>query len=250
VSANRGPNVTFDFTGETVLVTGAGRGVGLAVARLFAASGAVVVAVDLDEDVLGAAAAEIGAIAVPADVSDRAQVDHVVEVALEQTGRVDVLVNNAGILRDRRVWKLTADDWNAVLGVHLTGAFHFTQACVPAFRAQNHGRIINVTSYTGLHGNIGQANYAAAKAGIIGFTKTVAKEVARFGITSNAISPNAATAMVAEVPEDKLAEITAGIPMGRFAAPAEMAPAVAFLASEEAGYITGTVLPVDGGLSM
>jgi len=117
-------------------------------------------------------------------------------------------------------------------------------------RGAGFGRIINITSYTGLHGNVGQANYAAAKAGIIGFTKTVAKEVARFGITVNAISPNAATAMVAGVPADKLAELTAAIPLGRFAQPEEMAPAVAFLASDEAGYITGTVLAVDGGMSM
>jgi 3-oxoacyl-[acyl-carrier protein] reductase len=117
-------------------------------------------------------------------------------------------------------------------------------------RNGGYGRIINVTSFTGLHGNIGQANYAAAKAGIIGFTKTVAKEVARFGITVNAISPNAATAMVNAVPEAKRAELAAAIPLGRFADPGEMAPAVAFLASEQAGYITGTVLPVDGGMSM
>ncbi|MFD0925716.1 3-oxoacyl-ACP reductase family protein [Williamsia deligens] len=231
-------------------MTGAGRGVGLSIATLFAASGATVVAVDVDEDVLSAAAAGIGAIAVGADVSDRTQVDHVVAVAVEHTGRVDVLVNNAGILRDRRVWKLTAEDWNAVLGVHLTGAFHFTQACIPSFRAQHHGRIVNVTSYTGLHGNVGQANYAAAKAGIIGFTKTVAKELAVFGVTVNAISPNADTRMIASIPDGIRAQTEAGIPLGRFGDPDEMAAAVAFLASTEAGYITGAVLPVDGGLAM
>lgn len=117
-------------------------------------------------------------------------------------------------------------------------------------RSAQFGRIINVTSYTGMHGNIGQSNYAAAKGGIIAFTKSVAKETARFGITCNAISPNAATAMVAAVPEDKLAEMTASVPQGRFADPTEMAAAVAFLASDEAAYITGVVLPVDGGVSM
>jgi 3-oxoacyl-[acyl-carrier protein] reductase len=117
-------------------------------------------------------------------------------------------------------------------------------------RAQGRGRIVNITSYTGLRGNTGQAAYAAAKAGIVGFTKTAAKELAGFGITVNAISPNAETAMVASIPRDKYAEMTKLIPMGRFAAPAEMAPAMAFLASDEAGYITGVVLPVDGGMSM
>ncbi len=118
------------------------------------------------------------------------------------------------------------------------------------FREQGAGRIVNVTSYTGLHGNVGQANYAAAKAGIIGFTKTVAKEVGRFGVTVNAISPNASTRMVASIPEDKLAELTRQIPLGRFAEPSEMCGTVAFLASDEAAYVTGVVLPVDGGLSM
>jgi 3-oxoacyl-[acyl-carrier protein] reductase len=145
---------------------------------------------------------------------------------------------------------MTDDQWNSVLAVHVTGTFNVTRAAVPHMRAAGYGRIINVTSYTGMHGNIGQSNYAAAKGGIIGFTKSVAKETARFGITCNAISPNAATAMVASVPPDKLAEMTASFPMGRFADPSEMAAAVAFLSSDEAAYITGVVLPVDGGVSM
>ncbi|KRA29841.1 MULTISPECIES: 3-oxoacyl-ACP reductase family protein [unclassified Nocardioides] len=243
-------NLTFDFTGQTAIVTGAGRGVGLAIARAFAEANATVVAVDMDEAALAAAADELGAVPVLADVADRAQVDRVVEVALDRSGRVDVLVNNAGILRDRRVWKLTADDWNAVLGVHLTGTFNFTQACVPTFRAQGYGRIVNVTSYTGLHGNVGQSNYAAAKAGIIGFTKATAKELASFGVTVNAISPNAETRMIDSIPPDVRANIEATIPMGRFGEPTEMAAATAFLASAEAGYVTGVVLPVDGGLAM
>ena len=138
----------------------------------------------------------------------------------------------------------------AVLGVHLTGTFNMTRAAVPVMREQQYGRIVNVTSYTGLHGNVGQANYAAAKAGIIGFTRTTAKELAGFGIMVNAISPNAETDMVASIPPDRLAELQASIPMRRFADPAEVAPAMGFLASKQAGYITGVVPPVDGGLSI
>jgi 3-oxoacyl-[acyl-carrier protein] reductase len=154
------------------------------------------------------------------------------------------------MLRDRRLWKLTDQDWEQVLAVHAGGTFRFTRACVPFFRERNYGRVVNVTSYTGLRGNVGQANYATAKAGIIGFTKTAAKELAGFGVTVNAISPNAETRMVAAVPEEKKAELAAAIPMGRFAAAAEMCPAVGFLAAPESGYLTGVVLPVDGGLSI
>ena len=243
-------SMTFDFTGRTAIVTGAARGIGLELARFFRAAGADVVIVAFDQEELTKAAAEIGAIGVQADVSSTADAERVIATALEKTGRIDILVNNAGILRDKVLWKLTDDDWDSVLAVHAGGTFKFTRACVPAFRAQGFGRVINVTSYTGLRGNTGQANYAMAKAGIIGFTKTAAKELARFGITVNAISPNAETRMVASIPPDKLAELAAAIPMGRFAAPSEMAAAVAFLASEEAGYITGVVLPVDGGISM
>jgi 3-oxoacyl-[acyl-carrier protein] reductase len=163
---------------------------------------------------------------------------------------VDVLVNNAGVLRDGMLWKLSDEDWEHVLAVHVCGTFRFMRACVPHFRAQSYRRVINVTSYTGLHGNIGQASYATAKAGIIGFTRTAAKELAAFGVTVNAISPNAETRMIASIPDEKRAALTAAIPAGRFAEPDEMSAAVAFLASAEAAYITGAVLPVDGVMSM
>ena len=240
----------FDFAGRTVLVTGAARGIGLEIGRFFRAAGADVFLVDIDADEVGAAAADCGAVALRADVSSSEQVEAVVADVVARTGRVDVLVNNAGLLRDGVLWRLTDADWDTVLAVHAGGAFRFTRACVPHFRSRGYGRVINVTSYSGLHGNVGQTNYGAAKAGIIGFTKSAAKELARFGITVNAISPNAATRMVGSVPADKLAELTAAIPMARFAQPEEMAAAVGFLAAEESGYITGVVLPVDGGLSM
>jgi 3-oxoacyl-[acyl-carrier protein] reductase len=242
--------MTFDFTGRSVIVTGAARGIGQALAAGFAAANASVWMVDVDEDVLRTEAARVGAHAAPADVSDSAHVERVVEEVLASTGRVDVLVNNAGLLRDAMLWKLTDDDWDTVLRVHLGGTFRFTRSCVPHFRAQGMGRVINVTSYSGLHGNVGQSAYATAKAGIVGFTKTAAKELARFGTTVNAISPNAQTRMIESIPTEVLSELSALIPLGRFADPAEMWPAVGFLASDEAAYVTGIVLPVDGGIAM
>ncbi|NDV08717.1 SDR family oxidoreductase [Rhodococcus sp. IEGM 248] len=241
-------NITYDFTGKSVIVTGAARGIGQAIARHFVEAQATVFMVDFDKDVLASSAADVGAIGIPADVSDTDNVEHVISTVVAETGRVDIVVNNAGILRDKVLWKLTDDDWNQVLQVHAGGTFRFTRAAVPHFRKQEFGRIINITSYTGLRGNRGQANYATAKAGIIGFTKTAAKELAAFGVTVNAISPNAATRMTATIPEEKLSELTG--PIARLADPSEMADAICFLASEEAAYITGVVLPVDGGVSM
>jgi len=245
-------SASFDFTGRTVIVTGGARGIGLALSRFFVDAGAATCVADIDDAALAEVTSGPLATGIPVvlNVSDAQSAAAAVEHVVERTGRLDILVNNAGILRDRMVWKLSDDDWEAVLAVHLTGTFNMTRAAVPVMREQQYGRIVNVTSYTGLHGNLGQANYAAAKAGIIGFTRTAAKELAGFGITVNAISPNARTDMVASIPADRLAELEADIPMGRFSDPAEAAPAVGFLASEQAGYITGVVLPVDGGLSI
>ncbi|WP_329067861.1 SDR family oxidoreductase [Amycolatopsis sp. NBC_01480] len=243
-------NLTYDFAGRSVLITGAARGVGLGIAELFARAGAHTFMVDFDTGLVAEEAARLGASGLAADVADTNAVENVVATVLDATGRLDVLVNNAGILRDRTVWHLTDEDWQAVLDVHLGGTFKFTRAVVPTFRTQGSGRIINVTSYTGIRGNPGQSNYAAAKAGIIGFTKTTAKELGRYGVTVNAISPNANTRMIESIPDDKRAELARAIPLGRFADPAEIADAVAFLSSAEARYITGAVLPVDGGISI
>ncbi|WP_329000090.1 3-oxoacyl-ACP reductase FabG [Kribbella sp. NBC_00709] len=244
------PNFSHDFTGRTVVVTGAARGIGQAVGAYFRAAGATVYLADRDEQDLKHAATEIGATGIPTDVTDTAEVEWLVGRVISDTGRLDVLVNNAGILRDAMLWNLTDADWDAVLAVHLGGTFRCTRAAVRHFREQQYGRVINMTSYTGLRGNPGQANYAAAKAGIIGFTKTAAKELARFGTTVNAVSPNAETRMISSIPPERREAIAATIPLGRFGTPGEMAAAVAFLASEEAGYITGTVLPVDGGVAI
>ena len=242
--------INFDYAGHTAIITGAARGIGLEIAKAFARWGATSYVIDLDETALSEAAAFDGIRTIQANVADTDEVNAAVTQIVAETGRIDLLVNNAGILRDKVLWKLDDDDWESVLATHAGGTFRFSRAVVPHMRERGRGRIINVTSYTGLHGNTGQANYATAKAGIIGFTRTAAKELARFGITVNAISPNAATRMVASIPAEKFAELDAGIPMGRFAEPAEIAPAIGFLASDEAGYITGVVLPVDDGLSI
>ena len=242
--------MTFDFTGRTVIVTGAGRGIGRGLSKRFAEAGADVCMVDVDRDVLEEAAREAGGIPAPADVSNSRQVERVVADVLERTGRVDVLFNNAGILRDRVCWKLRDDEWDTVVNVSLGGTFKFTRACVPHFREAGYGRIVNVTSYTGLHGNVGQSAYAAAKAGVIGFTKTTAKELGRFGITVNAVSPNARTRMIDSIPDEQREAFERTIPLGRVGEPDDIAAAVMFLASPEARYITGTVLPIDGGIAM
>jgi 3-oxoacyl-[acyl-carrier protein] reductase len=243
-------NISFRFPDRTAIVTGAAHGIGRELAAAFADSGATTFLLDRDGEAVERSAAEVGGHALALDVSDTTAVEAAIDAVRERTGRIDVLVNNAGILRDGMLWKLTDEDWDAVLAVHLSASFRTIRACAPTFRAQRSGRVINVTSYSGLHGNLGQANYAAAKAGVIGLTKTAAKELARFGVTVNAISPNAETRMVAAIPEDRRAEIAATIPLGRFAAPREMAAAVQFLASDEASYITGAVLPVDGGVAI
>ena len=243
--------ITPDFAGATVLVTGGAQGIGYEIARYFLDAHARVAVLDYDKTRLVEAWDGVDNVHVAAvDVSDGDAVQAAVDGVVDWAGGVDIAVNNAGIARDAVVWKLTDEQWRSVLDVHVTGTFTVTRSVVPHMRAAGAGRIINVTSYTGMHGNVGQANYAAAKGGIIAFTKSVAKEVARFGITCNAISPNASTPMVASVPADKLAEMTASVPLGRFAEASEMAPAVGFLASEQAAYVTGIVLPVDGGVSM
>ena len=239
---------------KVVIITGGGRGIGAETARLMAKEGAKVVVCDRDagacEEVATAIRAAGGeAIASPADVTDRGQVDAVMQAAVAQFGAIDVLVNNAGITQDATLAKMTEDQFDRVVNVNLKGVFHCTQAVLPFFLARGKGKIINASSVVGVHGNFGQTNYAATKAGVIGMTKTWAKELARKGITANAVAPGfILTDMTAAMPEKVLDMMKDKTPVGRLGLAADVAKAYLFLASDDADFITGQVLGVDGGL--
>jgi 3-oxoacyl-[acyl-carrier protein] reductase len=236
------------FDGRVAVVTGAGAGIGAAVARRLASEGAAVTVIDRDGDAARAVAGEIGGTGVAADVSSRDDV----RAALEGLETIHIVVNNAGISRPAMFAKLDEERFRAVLDVHLMGTYHVSQEALAHLATDGRGRIINSTSAAGLVGTIGQANYAAAKAGIVGLTKALAKELARKAITVNAVAPLAATAMTETVRTDpRFAERQLErIPLGRWAEPDEIAGSFAFLASDDAAYITGQVLCVDGGLVM
>ncbi len=244
------------------LVTGASRGIGEAIALRLAQDGCDV-AVNYIEEPQRDNAAEADAVAdrvrslgreaacVAADVTDREAVADMVRYVAARLGDVDVLVNNAGITRDRTMRKLAPEDWDQVIAVNLTGAFNCAQAVVEGMTDRGWGRIISVSSVVALTGNFGQTNYAASKAGIIGLTKSLAREVARKGVTVNAVAPGFIdTEMTRAIPEDVAAQIVQSIPMAAMGTPEDVANAVAFLASDEARYITGHVLSVNGGVYM
>jgi|TARA_B100001971_G_scaffold211295_1_gene238742 3-oxoacyl-[acyl-carrier protein] reductase len=243
-----------NLSNRVALVTGGGRGIGRAIALKLAEVGATVVVNDINDGGQGVAE-EIQAtgrqsLAVPADVSSSEDVSKMVEIAVSTYGKIDILVNNAGISRDQLLIRMSDEDWDRVININLKSVFLCTRAAVRHMLKERWGRIISISSIVGLVGNQGQVNYASAKAGIIGFSKTIAKEIASRGITANAIAPGFIdTEMTKRLPESQRQELLKRIPLGYLGSPNDIAEAVAFLASEEARYITGQVLGVDGGMS-
>jgi 3-oxoacyl-[acyl-carrier protein] reductase len=247
--------IRYDFTGKAVLVTGSSRGIGAQILRRFVQAGATGVlhffddpagANKRDTEALMAELPEGKVFAHAADIRNGPEVEAMMAKVKEQTGGLDVLVNNAGILKDRTIRKLPLDDWQAVIDTNLTGVFHGCKFGLELLR--DGGRIVNIASVAGIVGIAGQSNYAAAKAGVIGLTKVLAKELAKRGITANAIAPGIVeTQMMGEIKDEMRAEYLKQVPLGRFAKPDDVANAVLFLASVESGYITGQVLPVTGG---
>ena len=247
--------------GKISLITGAAQGIGLATALKFAREGAIVVLCDVNQAGIDAAAAQCKAaaevqgkqhaIGFALDVTQRDMVDAVVKAVLEQFGRIDVLVNNAGITQDARLQRMTIEQFDKVIDVNLRGVFHCAQAVADTMVAQGSGVILNASSVVGIYGNFGQTNYAASKFGVIGFTKTWSRELGPKGVRVNAVAPGfIATPILASIPDKVMDEMKANVPLGRLGTPEEIANVYAFLASDEASYVNGAVLEVSGGMSL
>ncbi|WML59350.1 3-oxoacyl-ACP reductase FabG [Neobacillus sp. PS2-9] len=241
---------------KVAIITGAAAGIGLTATEVFAREGAKVAMADYNVEqgveqasVLREKGYEVTFFQV--DVADRASVDSMVEKVREEYGNIDILINNAGITRDAMLSKLTVEDFQKVIDVNLTGVFHCTQAVLPSMVEKGRGRIINTSSVSGIYGNVGQTNYAATKAGVVGMTKSWAKELGRKGINVNAVAPGfIETGMTAKVPEKVLNQMKQMVPLARLGKPEDIANAYLFLASDESNYVNGTVLHVDGGIMM
>jgi 3-oxoacyl-[acyl-carrier protein] reductase len=239
------------LSGKVALITGGARGIGRATAQAFAAEGARVIVADVDAEAAEATARALGggAIGLAIDVADPASVKSVVATALSRTERIDVLVNNAGITRDASLLKTSDEAWDSVIAVNLSGTFYMTREVAAHMVARGSGAIINASSVVGVYGNFGQSNYVATKSGVIGMTRVWARELGRKGVRVNCIAPGfIATDMTAKMPEDVLEGMKKKTPLGRLGAPEDVARAYVFLASDEASFINGQVLGVDGGL--
>lgn len=247
---------TLRYSGRVVALTGAAQGLGLAMAERFAAEGAHLALADMRGPEVEEVAKRLSAVtgrasmACHTDVADPGQVEAWVDRVIAEFGKVDVLINNAGVIRDGRLEHLSNDDWSAVVDVSLTGAFYCARAVLPAMKQAQYGRILSFSSMS-WRGNYGQANYVAAKAGVVGLARGIALENARYGITSNVIAPGLIeTPMLASMNAAARTKLVARVPMGHTGAPVDIASAAAYLCSTEAGYITGVVLDVDGGISI
>jgi len=238
-----------ELKGAVVLITGGTRGIGRAIAERFREVGATVYITGTNEERTEAVAQELGVKGVKMDVSDREEVKRVVSEIVEREGRIDVLVNNAGITRDALFIRMKDEDWDAVINTNLNGVYNVTRAVVPHMVKKRKGAVINISSVVGFTGNVGQANYSATKSALIGFTKSLAKELGGRGIRVNTVAPGYITTdMTKAIPEKIKAELLKSIPLRREGEPGEVADAVLFLASDMASYITGTTLHVNGGL--
>jgi len=244
------------FENKVAVITGGRRGIGRAIACLFAERGAAVVIADRRaEDAIAAAAGITAcgqrAIAIPTDVANHQSAQDLIDNTMAEFGRIDILVNNAGVTRDTLIMRMTEEDWDFVLDVNLKGAWNCCKAAIRPMMKQRYGRIVNISSVSGLAGQAGQTNYSASKAGIIGMSKALAREVASRNITVNVVAPGfVPTALTEDLPQELKDSMMKLIPLGRWGQPEEIASAVAFLASDEAAYITGQVLSVDGGMMM
>jgi 3-oxoacyl-[acyl-carrier protein] reductase len=244
------------LNGKVAIVTGGARGIGRETAIMFAEHGARTVICDLDEEQGTVTLAELQAIDQDClyfkiDVTKRESIDNMVAKIIKQLGTIDILVNNAGVTQDALLAKMSESQWDTVLNINLKGVYNCTQAVLPVMLQQKKGKIINITSVVALYGNIGQSNYAAAKAGVIGLTKTWAKELGRKGINVNAVAPGyTMTDMMTSVPQKVLTMISEKNPLGRLGQPKDVAYANLFLASDEADYVNGAILSVDGGMTI
>src|SRR5262245_28757155 len=250
----RGGDVSYGLKNRTIVITGAAAGIGRATSLRFAREGCAIAGWDIDGAAADAWTADVAAAGaqgafVAVDVADAASVDRAAEAAIQRFGRIDVLVNNAGIVRDAQLGKMTDELWQSVIGVNLTGVFNCTRAVAPHMIRERRGVILSASSVVGLYGNFGQTSYTAAKAGVIAMTRSWARELGRHGIRVNAVAPGfIATDMVSSVPDTILQRMIEHTPLGRMGAPEDIAEAYAWLASDAASFVHGAVLSVDGGL--